>query len=454
MSEFEGLQCLVVGLGASGMAAARALLEQGAEVSVTEAKGGAAIEERAGALRAAGARVETGGHTLPPVETDVAVVSPGVPPDSAIMRALRAARVPMIGEVELAWRLADCDFLAVTGTNGKTTTTALLAAMLDAAGIPSLAAGNIGVPLAEAVARVPAEGAIAVELSSFQLETIDAFRPRVSVILNVAEDHTDWHGTFAAYVRAKARIVSNQGPEDVCVANRDDATATDIARSTPARFVPFSARAEVADGAGVRRESLCWLGEPFMQRGEVPLSGQAGLEDVLAAAAAALSYGASVDAVARAVRSFKPLAHRMEVVAELDAVTYIDDSKATNPHATLGALRGLSDVVLIVGGRSKGVDLSPLRAAAPNLRGVVSIGESSDAVARLFDGVVPVAQARCMEDAVTRARDIAVPGGSVLLSPGCASLDMYESYAERGSHFARAVRALARPRGERDHSDS
>ena len=451
MSSFGEQRCLVVGLGVSGAAAARALLERGAEVSVTEASPTPAIEERAGALAAAGARVETGGHTLGALEADLAVVSPGVPPDSDVMRALRAAGISVIGEVELAWRLARCAFLAVTGTNGKTTTTALLARMLEAGGVPSLAAGNIGVPLVEAVTRVPPSGAIAVELSSFQLETIESFRPRVSVILNVAEDHTDWHGSFEAYARAKARIVSNQGSDDVCVANHDDAVATDIAQRARARFVPFSARADVAGGADVRGDRLCWLGEAFMDRTEVLLPGHAGLEDALAAAAAALSYGVGADAVARAIRSFRPLEHRMEVVAEIDGVTYIDDSKATNPHATLGALRGLDEVVLIAGGRSKGIDLSPLRSAIPALRAVVAFGESSDDVARLFEDAVPVTRAYSMEEAVARAQEMATPGGSVLLSPGCASLDMYESYAARGAHFARAVRGLAGREG-RSHS--
>lgn len=190
-----------------------------------------------------------------------------------------------------------------------------------------------------------------------------------------------------------------------------------------------------------------------MDRAEVPLPGHAGLEDVMAAASAALSYGVSPDAVARAVRSFDPLPHRMQVVAQLDGVTYIDDSKSTNPHAALGAIRGMSDVVLIAGGRAKGVDLGPLRAAVPAVRGVVAIGEAREAVARLFEDLVPVTRVCTMEEAVARAREMASRGGSVLLSPGCASLDMYESYAERGAEFARAVRALAGEE-ESDHGDA
>ena len=452
MSSFEGRRWIVVGLGISGHAAAQALLERGAQVFVTEAASNEEIESRAVVLRAAGARVETGGHDLDATKTaEYAVVSPGVSPLSDIGRALSTAGVDAIGEVELAWRLGSCDFLAVTGTNGKTTTTALLASMLEASGIPSVAAGNIGLPLVEAVRTVPAGGAIAVEVSSFQLATIRHFRPRVAVILNVAEDHTDWHGSFDAYARAKARLVMNQRSDDVCVANLEDDVAMEIARGSKARVVSFSADRVVPEGACVAGGWIAWRGRPLLPVGDVRLVGNGGIEDVLAAASAALCYGVGSNAVARAIRSFEPLAHRMQVIESIDGVTYIDDSKATNPHAALGAVRGLRDVVLIAGGRAKGIDLSPLRAAVPPVEGVVAIGEASNAVRTLFEGLVPVVQAVSMEEAVTRARDMARPGGSVLLSPGCASLDMYENYAARGVHFARLVRELDGKEG-RDHS--
>ncbi|HYZ47151.1 MAG TPA: UDP-N-acetylmuramoyl-L-alanine--D-glutamate ligase [Actinomycetota bacterium] len=452
MSSFTGQRWIVVGLGVSGHAAARALLESGAEVYVTEASRNEEIEARADLLRAAGARVETGGHDLDAISaSEYACVSPGVPPQSDIGRALHDAGVDVIGEVELAWRLGSCDFLAVTGTNGKTTTTALLAGMLEASGVPSVAAGNIGLPLVEAVRSIPAGGAIAVEVSSFQLATIRDFRPRVAVILNVAEDHTDWHGSFDAYARAKARLVMNQRSEDFCVANLDDDIAIGIARGGQARVVGFSAVRSVPQGACVEEGWITWRQRPLLPAGDVRLAGGAGIEDVLAAASAALSYGVGPNVVSRAIRSFEPLPHRMEVVGRIDGVTYIDDSKATNPHAALGAVRGLRDVVLIAGGRAKGIDLSPLRAAVPPVQGVVAIGEASNLVRTLFEGIVPVVQAGSMEDAVTRARDMARPGGSVLLSPGCASLDMYENYAARGMHFARLVRELDGTEG-RSHS--
>ncbi|CAN5615007.1 UDP-N-acetylmuramoyl-L-alanine--D-glutamate ligase [soil metagenome] len=440
MTVSAGQRVLVVGLGVSGNAAARSLIELGAIVRVTEATTSPVIEARARALRALGAEVETGGHDIERATGDIAVVSPGIAPDAPIIRSLRAAGVGVIGEIELAWQRASCDFLAVTGTNGKTTTTSLLAAMLAESEVASLAAGNIGLPLIEAVGRVPRGGAIAVEVSSFQLETIESFRPRVAVVLNVAEDHTDWHGSFQAYVDAKRRVVANQQAADACVVNLDDEHALSVVSDARSRLVPFSATGAPADGIGVRGTSIAWRGSELMAVEDVALRGVAGLEDSLAAAAAALEYGVGEDAVVRAMRRFRPLPHRLQTVLEAGGVSYIDDSKATNPHATLSAVRGLHDVVLIAGGRAKGIDLSPLASSVPPVIAVIAVGESADVILKVFDGLVPVERASSMRDAVLRARSHAVRGGSVLLAPGCASLDMYESYAARGEDFARALR--------------
>lgn len=442
MSEFAGKRVLVVGLGVSGFAAARALAKLDAKVSVTEQGSNRTIEERAALLTAEGVDVDTGAHDLDALDADVAVLSPGIPPDAPIVRALRAAGAETIGEVELAYRLARCDFLAVTGTNGKTTTTSLLGRILAEAGIPSCVGGNIGVPLIDAVASLPKRGAVAVELSSFQLASILRFRPRVAVLLNIAEDHTDWHGSPEAYAAAKARIIENQTPDDVFVFNADDARAVQLARIAAARVVPFSAARAQPEGVGVSRRNVSAFGKPMFSIEDVLLPGMAGLEDACAAAAAALAYGVDARAVARAVMGFRPLSHRLETVAEVEGVSYIDDSKATNPHATLAAVKGMSDVVLIAGGRAKGIDLAPLAQSVPAVVAVVVLGEASDDLVEIFRELVPIERATTMNDAVRRAHMLAGGKGSVLLSPGCASLDMYESYAERGEHFARAVRAL------------
>ena len=440
-----GRRVLVAGIGASGFAAARALLARDAKVRVTESADTPHVRGQAEKLHAMGADVEIGGHDLDALDADLAVLSPGIPPSAPIVTALRASSVPVISEIELAYRFAECDFLAVTGTNGKTTTTSLLAAILEEAGRPSVAAGNIGLPLVDAVERVGRGGAIAVEVSSFQLAFIESFRPEVAVVLNIAEDHTDWHGTLEAYAGAKARITMNQTADDALVINQDDDRVRAIADVSKARLVTFAATG--SPDAALVDDDLSWRGQPVIARAEVSLPGRAGTEDALAALACAATYGIDLDAIAAALRRFRALRHRLEVVAVGEGVTYIDDSKATNPHATLAAVADLTDVVLIAGGRSKGIDLGALKATVPPVIAVIAIGRAKEEVAAVFAGLVPVDIADDMDAAARAARARSVPGGSVLLSPGCASLDMYESYAERGDDFARAVRSMLTEEG-------
>lgn len=452
MTEFAGSRALVVGLGVSGASAARALAALGAAVRVSDSGESPAVLERAEQLRAAGIDVETGGHDLSDLGFDVAIVSPGIPPSSEVVRALDDAGIDWFSEVELAYRLADCDFLAVTGTNGKTTTTSLLASILTEAGITTAAAGNIGFPLIDAIASVPEGGAIALEVSSFQLAATEEFHPRVAVILNVAEDHTDWHGSVDEYARAKARIFMNQTSDDFFLPNIADARVMELASSAPSRIVPFSGTDLPAGGIGVAGNDVMWEGRRILGVDDIPLPGAAGIEDAVAAAGAALCYGIDDRAVVRGIKGFRSLAHRLEVVADADGISYIDDSKATNPHATLAAVRGLTDVVLIAGGRSKGIDLSVLTETVPPVIAVIALGEAREQVEDVFGSLVPVDRADSMGDAVLLASKYAVAGGSVLLSPACASLDMYESYAQRGEEFARAVRDLlgAREAGDGD----
>ncbi len=450
MSDFRGTRALVVGLGISGASAARALHELGARVRATDSGASPGVTERADQLRALGIEVETGGHDLAKLDSDVAIVSPGIPPSSDVIRAIEAAGIEWFSEIELAYRVARCDFLAITGTNGKTTTTTLLANILREAGVTTAAAGNIGLPLIDAIATVPEGGAIAVEVSSFQLAATEQFHPRVSVILNIAEDHTDWHGSVDEYAKAKARIFMNQSPDDFFLPNEEDARVMGLATSARSRVVPFSRSRVPAGGIGVVGNDVMWEGRRVVGVEDIPLPGAAGIEDALAAAGAALCYGIDERAVVRGIKSFRPLRHRLEVVAEAEGVEYIDDSKATNPHATLAAVRGLTDVVLIAGGRSKGIDLSVLKETVPPVTAVVALGEARDDIEDVFGAMVPVERAESMEDAVRLASKHAIPGGSVLLSPACASLDMYESYAHRGEEFARAVRDLLDAKGSVD----
>jgi UDP-N-acetylmuramoylalanine--D-glutamate ligase len=446
VSSFRDTRALVVGLGVSGHAAARALQREGASVFVTDAARDEALEARAAELREAGIEVELGGHLLATREFDLAVVSPGIPLHADIVSGLRSRGIELISEIELGFRLARCDILAVTGTNGKTTTTELLAQMLLRAGVPSAAAGNIGTPLTDAVTLVTEGGAIATEVSSFQLALTHRFRPKVAVVLNVAEDHTDWHHNAAAYASAKRQITVNQTDEDVLVYNREDATSSDIAKGSRAVTVPFSARAAPKGGIGISGGKVRFQGRLLLNASELSLPGRAGADDTLAAAAAALCYGIGRDAVVDVARNFRASSHRLQTVATVNGVTFIDDSKATNPHATLAALEGMTDVVLIAGGRSKGIDLRVLKAAVPPVVAVVAVGEAAPEIVAVFEELVPVVVADSMPRAVESARRAAGGRGSVLLSPSCASLDMYSSYAARGDDFQRAVANLAAER--------
>ncbi|MCA1707780.1 MAG: UDP-N-acetylmuramoyl-L-alanine--D-glutamate ligase, partial [Actinobacteria bacterium] len=408
---FAGKTVLVVGLGASGWAASRALIDLGADVRAIESNESSEMQERAAWLRAHGATADLGNHDLAELDADIAVASPGIPPTAPIMKALEVVGIPVISEIELAYQLAECEFLAVTGTNGKTTTTSLLAAMLERSGVRSLAAGNIGLPLIDAIERVGKGGAIAVEVSSFQLASIDEFRPKVAVLLNIAEDHTDWHGSMEEYARAKARIAENQKAEDFFVVNRDDPETMKLSTSVHSQVVPFSTLTAPPDGLGIDDGDVRWRSETVFDSADIRLSGRAGAEDTLAAAAAALSYGIDARHVIEAIRGFVPLRHRMEDVARMDGVRYIDDSKATNPHATLAAVSGLTDVVLIAGGRSKGIDLSVLAQTVPPVIAVVALGEAAEDIASVFEGLVPVDRASSMAEAVMSARARSVPGG-------------------------------------------
>jgi UDP-N-acetylmuramoylalanine--D-glutamate ligase len=376
---------------------------------------------------------------------DLVVPSPGVRPDHPALVAAHAAGVPVRSEIDLAAarlraRPEAPRLIAVTGTNGKTTVTTLIDAMLRTTGIASVAAGNIGRPLLDAAGDDVA--VVVAEVSSFQLAlTTTAFAPDVAVLLNVAEDHLDWHGAVDAYAAAKARVFVHQGPDALLVVNGDDAVADALAADAPGRVVRFVAGVPDLAGYGVYEGEL--LGPGGVVVAPVPATGAPhDIANALAAAAAALEVGADLDAVARTLAGFGGLAHRVQLVGERDGVRFYDDSKATNPHATASALAGFEHVVLIAGGRNKHLDLGGLRAHADRLRAVVAIGEAAGEVEAVFAGVVPVVRADSMHDAVRAASARALPHDAVLLSPACASFDWYESYAARGDDFASEVALL------------
>jgi UDP-N-acetylmuramoylalanine--D-glutamate ligase len=446
---------LVLGLGVTGDAVVRHRTAAGDDVVVVEdgPTGEDAYRDRVATAVSAGATIVE--HPAPDRLTelvhgaDIVVPSPGVPLRHPALVAARGAGVAVRAEVDLAAELAADRgkiLVAVTGTNGKTTVTTLITAMLDSSGGAALGAGNIGLPLLDA-ADADARALVA-EVSSFQLAcTTEAFRPRVAVLLNVAPDHLDWHGSFDEYAAAKARVFANQRDRDRLVFNSDDDVAARLAETAPAKRVAFT----LEPRPGMFRVEGGMLvdpgGEPFADVAALPFNAPHDRANALAAAAAAFAAGAARESVERALREYPRLHHRVARIGNTGDVQFYDDSKATNPHATLSAVAAFDKidgkVILIAGGRNKGLDLSVLRPLARRLRSVVAIGEAAHDVQSVFEGEVPVTPADSMRAAVAAARANAQPGDVVLLSPACASFDAYPSYSARGNDFAREVARLS-----------
>jgi UDP-N-acetylmuramoylalanine--D-glutamate ligase len=439
---FDGARVLVVGAGVAGLAAATALQRQGADVRVTESRPAEEIANR-GELRAMGVQVLAGGHEPAHLEGATLVVTgPGIPEHAPVLEWARDRGIPVWGEMELGARLCDVPYVAVTGTNGKTTVTGMVASCLRAAGLDAVACGNIG--HAFPLAALEEHDALVVECSSFQLRLQTSLHPKVSVLLNLAPDHLDWHGSFEGYAASKASIYANQGADDVHVGSLDDPRAAAISSAAPCPVVwtstrdPDEGEVGIVDGVVVSRV----VGSEGSV-GPVDADRAGFAADAAAAAAAALSFGVDADAVRAGLASFQPQAHRGEVIATVDGVPFIDNSKATNVHAAMAAIERVRHAVLIAGGRAKGVDLSPLAEAAPNLSAVVAIGEAAPELLALFEGIVPASGADSIEAATARAFDLArTHGGPVLLAPACASWDQFTGYAERGDRFAAAARSL------------
>jgi UDP-N-acetylmuramoylalanine--D-glutamate ligase len=442
------MKALVVGLGVTGAAVARALMAHGHGVVVADAAAGPAA-------RAAAADLGLDLVEAPATEELSAVVAgadavlpaPGIPARHPLFAAARAAGVPVLSEFDLASWWDDRPLLAITGTDGKTTVTTLVRDMLLASGLAAVAVGNTPVPLVAAIDD-PATDLFVVEASSFRLEHSQRFAPAVGTWLNFAPDHLDSHPDLASYEAAKARIWRDQSVEQVAVGNADDPVVARHLADAPARHVTFG----LAGGADFRLVGGAAHGGRLTGPGE----GRAGAVEIarveelpralphdiangLAAAATALAGGASIEGVRRALLDFGGLPHRVALVGEAGGVRFYDDSKATTPHAAATAVAGFGSVVLIAGGRNKGLDLGVLAESAGRIRAVVAIGEAAPEVAAAFDGVRPVTRAGSMDEAVRVAVDLARPGDAVLLSPGCASFDWYGSYGERGDDFARAV---------------
>jgi UDP-N-acetylmuramoylalanine--D-glutamate ligase len=445
------LRYLIVGFGVTGQAVGGWARARGERAVVVEDRPGpdtAAIADRLGVELAL--RPGPGELAALLEGVDVIVPSPGVPVSHDVYALAAAAARPVRSEIELAWWALEARatprpvLAAVTGTNGKTTVTALVAEMLRASGRRAVTGGNIGRPLIDAVG-LDADVVVA-EVSSFQLQFTERFRPRVSCWLNLSADHLDWHPDLAHYAAAKARVWANQGPGDTAVFNVDDRGVSDYAAALPAGVTPvgFALSASGPGGhAGYRvvGDHLFGEGEGELAKvAELPRHLPHDLTNSLAAAAVASACGATAEGIRRALRTTLPPAHRVELVGEGSGVRWYDDSKATTPASVLAAVAGFPSVVLIAGGRNKGLDLTALAATVPPVRAVVAIGESAGEIERAFGDRVPVRHASSMEEAVESAGAMAAVGDSVVLSPGCASFDWYRSYAARGDHFAAIVR--------------
>jgi UDP-N-acetylmuramoylalanine--D-glutamate ligase len=432
--DLPGGPYLVVGLARSGQAAALALRARGEEVIGVDA----AAPEGAGRLADAGVEVQLdtpGGDLVTRART--LVKSPGVPADAPAIVAARERGLTVIGELELAWRLIPNEFIAVTGTNGKTTTTELLGHIHREAGLPVAVAGNVGTAAASLAGALDPGAVVVCEASSFQLEDTELFSPEAAVLLNVSEDHLDRHGTLDAYLAAKLRAFANQGNDDVAVLP-DDLVIEDAGGCARRVCVGETGKAELALRAG----ELWWAEEPLLAADEVRLRGPHNLRNAMAGAAVALARGVDRDAVRAALRTFAGVPHRLEEVAERDGVLYVNDSKATNVASTLVALRSFEagGVHLIAGGRAKGSGFEALREPVARACAAVHlIGEAADDLAVALEGAAPLHRSGDLETAVAQARRAARPGEVVLLSPACTSFDQFPDFEARGERFRALV---------------
>ncbi|HEV8226373.1 MAG TPA: UDP-N-acetylmuramoyl-L-alanine--D-glutamate ligase [Methylomirabilota bacterium] len=440
----------VVGLARSGVSAARLIRRLGGRVLASDSGARDALTPEAVQLEALGCALFAGGHPAAAFAgAELVVVSPGVPLELPALEAARARGVPIIGELELGWRVMEADLIAITGTNGKTTTTALTGDFAAGTMRSVFVGGNIGTPLCAQALDFPADGLVVAEASSFQLDTTERLCPRVAVVLNLTPDHLDRHRTFERYVDAKAKIFANQEPVDCAVLNADDAATAALASRTRAGVVWFSRVKALDRGVFVREgwivAKLNGHVEEICPLSEISLRGQHNVENVLAATACALWMGLAPEAIRRRIGVFRGVSHRIERVAEERGVVYYNDSKGTNVASTIKALESFPEpIVLIAGGKGKGQDFSPLAdAARGRVRQAVLIGADRAAIrAALEPAGVPCVDATSMREAVATARSLARTGDVVLLSPACASFDMFDNFEHRGEVFMTVVHEL------------
>ena len=449
--ELKGKRVLVVGLGRSGLAAALFLRRRGAQVTVSDMRSAQALEKEIPMLLDEGIMVEAGGHGLLTFRRqDLIVVSPGVPLDTPEIKQVRSFGQTILGEVELASRFLKGRTLAITGSNGKTTTTTLCGAILKAAGVPTLVGGNIGIPVVALTDASEEDGWNVLEISSFQLESTETFRPHIAVLLNITPDHLDRHGSFENYREAKERLFANQGAEDFLVLNADDDVASRSAARAKGQVFWFSRTRVVRQGAFVHNGVVLFrpteqaAAEPVLPVSAIPLKGVHNLENVLAAVVATRLAGVPAEVIHATVAGFQAVEHRLEYVATVGGVGYYNDSKATNVDAAAKAIASFDrGVHLILGGKDKDSDYRTLRPLlAERVRAVYLIGAAAEKIATHLSGAAELRRAGTLANAVEQASRAASPGDTVLLAPACSSFDQFRDYEQRGEQFKQLVRAL------------
>ena len=443
-----GERAAVIGLGKSGRAASLLLKEEGFEVLGFDLNED--LQEVKRELEEKGIKVELGPYDERSFKgVSLVIVSPGVDPKAELFERLKEKGVKVIGELEFAFQRVKEPIVAITGTNGKSTTTSLIGHILQKGGIKAFVGGNLGTPLSEYVLRREKAEVLVLEVSSFQLETIESFKPFISVFLNISDDHYDRHRDFNDYLKAKANIFKNQTEEDFAILNFDDPVVKEFEKKIKSKVIPISKGP--IKGIFLEGERIRWDfegKEGAIELKGIPLKGPHNLENVMASIGASLLLGLDEERIREGLYTFQPLPHRLQFVAEVEGVLFYDDSKATNPHATLRALEAFENpVILIAGGLDKGIDLGVLRSKVGKLKALVAIGKARPKLKEIFRDLIPVFEAEDMEKAVKLAFSAAKSGECVLLSPSCASFDLFLDYKHRGEVFQEAVRRLASEKG-------
>ncbi|HET6400681.1 MAG TPA: UDP-N-acetylmuramoyl-L-alanine--D-glutamate ligase [Candidatus Kapabacteria bacterium] len=446
----RGKRFSILGAGKSGRAVARLLKTRRAKVFLSEKGKQSKFEDAARELEEIGVEYEFGDNTHRVLDADYVVLSPGVPLDAPIVKLAREKQIKILSEIEIAFDECEAPVVAITGTNGKTTTTTLVGEIFKRAGWNTFVAGNIGIAFSEIVDQAKGEKSVVVlEVSSFQLDAIDEFRPKVSALLNITPDHLDRYKNYEAYIQSKYRIVENQKGYDIFVYNHDDENVRNCADTVNIRTLGFSLKEELKQGAFLQDEDVALrIGrekEVLINKNEIGIPGPHNLMNAMAAALMTCVMGVEYNAIRETLRTFKGVEHRIEFVRELNGVKYYNDSKATNVDSVYYALGSFkAPIILIAGGKDKGNDYSKIKELVEqNVKAIVTVGKGAEKIEKFFDGMKPIHSAgMSMEEAVRLAKEAAAPGDIVLLSPACASFDMFDNYEHRGRVFKELVSQL------------